>query len=263
MSMVRAVGDWVAEKLTLLGALSWSLLSRSPQRLGRIGADAWHAVTGPLGWLRGPGNRGVGTWLSTGLTRALVWCGRLLVHLAELAGLGEALQLLWGLAFRLRRLTPDERAASASVYPSGLISHWQVRVDDDSRLITIGVVLARLLKTKVSPGAITTMHIVHAPAGGLGLPLAVHELTHVAQYQKVGASYIPEALRAQGSHAGYDYGELTGARASGRRFADFNREQQAAICADYYRVRNGMPAEFGATEAQLAPFVADLRSGEV
>ena len=92
------------------------------------------------------------------------------------------------------------------------------------------------------------------------MPLAVHELTHVGQYEQVGAVYMPEALHAQGS-AGYDYGNLTNAWAAGRRFADLNREQQAALCEDYYKVRNGLPAEFGATEAELAPFIADMRAG--
>ena len=179
---------------------------------------------------------------------------KVLLHLVELAGLGEALQLIWGLIFRLRHLSAVEQRASASVHPAGLIPYDDVLVDDDSVLIRIGVFLATLLNTKVSPGAITTMHIVHGPKGGLPPPAAVHELTHVAQYELVGAIYMPEAIRAQNSAAGYDYGDLTMAWAAGRRFSDFNREQQASICEDFYQVNNGLPAEFGATLERTGAF---------
>jgi hypothetical protein len=169
--------------------------------------------------------------------------------------------LVWGLIFRLRPLTAEERAASASGHPANLILYWQVRVDDDSYLIKIGVLLANLFRTKVTPSAITSRHIVHAPAAGRSMPLAVHELTHVAQYESVGAVSMLEALHAQGSAAGYDYGDLTAAWTASTRFAGVNREQQASICADYYRVCRGRPAEFGATEAGLASSIANMRSG--
>ena len=240
----------------LLGILSW--VGRGLKGLGQWG---WNGLVAAAKWAWS-GIKAVGKWLWDGLLGGLIWCGQVLLHLLELAGLSEGLQLLWGLIFRLRPLTAAERAASASVHPAGLIPYWQVRVDDNSYLIKIGKALSDLFKTKVSPGAITTMHIVHAPAGGLDMPLAVHELTHVGQYEKVGAVYMPEALHAQGQgSAGYDYGILTNAWAAGKRFADFNREEQASLCEDYYKVRNGMRAEFGATEAELAPFIADMRAG--
>ncbi|MDQ3887203.1 MAG: hypothetical protein M3308_09435 [Actinomycetota bacterium] len=265
MSIADRVGSWGAEKLLLLGSLTWSLISRIPQRLWRIVLDGWHAPTSLLGWVT-IGRTGetitLRTRMGDGLLGGVIWTGRLLLHLLELAGLGEALQLLWGLIFRLRPLTAQERAASASVHPAGLIPYWQVRVHHDSTLIKIGMVLARLLNTKVSPSAITTMHIIHAPAAGLGMPLAVHELTHLAQYEKTGTAYMPEALHAQKTPAGYNYGDLTAARAAGIRFSDLNREQQACICTDYYRTCHGTPAEFGATQAELVPFIADMQTGQ-
>lgn len=264
MRLAERVDSWGAEKLFLLGSLVWSLIVKLPRRLWRIVLDLWHALIGLLDWLTaGPAGSGTATvrlWLRAGVLGGVVWFVRLLLHLVEVCGLGEILQLLWGLIFRLRPLTAAESAASASVHPAGLIPYWQVRVHDDSALIKIGGVLARRLNTKVSPGAITSMHLVHAPAAGLGMPLLVHELTHVAQYERTGAAYMPEALHAQNTVAGYNYGDLTAARAAGIRFADLNREQQASVCADYYRVCHGTPAEFGATKAELAPFIADMRS---
>ena len=43
------------------------------------------------------------TWVGDGLLGGVIWTGRLLLHLLELAGLGEALHLLWGLIFRCDR----------------------------------------------------------------------------------------------------------------------------------------------------------------
>lgn len=104
------------------------------------------------------------------------------------------------------------------------------------------------------------MHIVHAPKL-LSLPIAVHELTHVAQYEKIGAMYMPQALHGQGSSMGYSYGNLTAARAAGKKYRSFNREQQASIAEDYYRVKHGMTPEYGATQAELQPFIDDMRKG--
>jgi hypothetical protein len=124
----------------------------------------------------------------------------------------------------------------------------------------MGTQLAAWLKTKCSPGAITTMHIIHG-GGALTLDTAVHELTHVAQYQKVGAVYIVEALCAQNTGAGYDYGDLSARRSKGDTFASLNREQQAEVCEDFYKLNNGMKPDFSGTKATLAPFIADMRSG--
>jgi hypothetical protein len=237
----------------LLGGLSW--LGDGVKGLGRWG---WNGVVAAAKWAWS-GIKGLGNWLWDGVLGGLEWCGLVILHLVELLGLGEALQLLWGLIFRLRPLTGGEIGASQSVHPGGLIPYGLVRVDENSYLIKIGQKLADLFGTKTSPGAITTMHIIHAP-GAMSPSLAVHELTHVGQYELVGAVYMPQALHAQGG-AGYDYGDLTAARSSGKKFSDFNREQQASICEDYYVVKNGGSAEFGGTEASLDPFIADMRSG--
>jgi hypothetical protein len=127
-------------------------------------------------------------------------------------------------------------------------------------MIKLGSWLADVFGSKTKPAAITTMHIIQAPAK-FELDVAVHELTHVAQYHTTGAIYMPQALHAQGSAMGYDYGDLTAARTDGKHFSDFNREQQASICEDYYRVKNGDLAEYGATEAQLQPFIDEMQSG--
>ena len=43
--------------------------------------------------------------------------------------------------------------------------------------------------------------------------------------------------------------------------SDHNREHQASICEDYYKLRTGMRPDYGATEAELDPFIAEMRAG--
>ena len=106
------------------------------------------------------------------------------------------------------------------------------------------------------------MHVLHYPKGGLDMDVVVHELTHVAQYEVVGSVYMAEAIHAQEFRAGYEYGNLTAQRAAGKRFADFNREQRARICGDYYLALNGNTTKSGGTLAELTDFVDDMRRGE-
>lgn len=259
--VIKVIGTWAWEKLSLLGSLAWDFVSFLPARLWRLVIDGWDAVSGILNWLWKGLSEGVSwAWAWDGFKRGLSWCLDTFIDLLQLVGIGDALQFVWGLIFHTRPLTDDERRASESVHGTGLIPYWRVRVDQDSFMIKLGVWLGDLFGTKTKPLAITTMHIIQAPAT-FDLAVAVHELTHVAQYQKIGAVYMPQALHAQGSAMGYDYGDLTAARGAGKHFSDFNREQQASICEDYYRVNHGNPAEYHAAEAELEPFVGDMRSG--
>ena len=256
----------------------WAVEFAKKPSLGKL----WDGLTGWLSWL-GRGAAGLGKWGWRGAVAAAQWAWagikdlgkwawetvkgggkwvlELLLHVVEAAGLMEALQLVWGFVFGMRTLTGAERRASESVHGKGLIPYWKVRVDETSYLIKIGQFFADLFGSKVSPAAITTMHVVHVP-GGLNLPLAVHELTHVAQYEKIGAMYMPQALHGQRTTESYDYKNLSAALRSGKTFKDFNREQQASICEDYYKVRNGMTPDYGGTEAELRPFIGDMKLGK-
>lgn len=66
----------------------------------------------------------------------------------------------------------------------------------------------------------------------------VHEYMHVWQYRQMGSVYIYEALKAQRSAAGYNYGgpdALYQSMMMGAQLSDFNLEQQAEIMEDCYR----------------------------
>jgi hypothetical protein len=88
----------------------------------------------------------------------------------------------------------------------------------------------------------------------------IHELTHSWQSQHDGPRYLAEAIYAQLRYgpAVYDYGGEAGliqAASAGKRFGEFNREQQGDIARDYYvRRKNGL------NTAAWQPYVDVLRS---
>jgi hypothetical protein len=94
--------------------------------------------------------------------------------------------------------------------------------------------------------------------GKMSDELLIHELIHVWQYQHFGAKYIPRALWAQRTSAGYNYGGLEAlktAKAAGKHFWEFNYEQQGDIIADYFRLTQGKNAYWGtATPDDLAVY---------
>lgn len=79
--------------------------------------------------------------------------------------------------------------------------------------------------------------------GPMQLATLVHETVHIWQYERVGAAYIPRALRAQRTAAGYDYGGFS-ELANAPSLWSFNYEQQADIVADYWCLREGHPTRW-------------------
>jgi hypothetical protein len=191
-------------------------------------------------------------WMLAGALWAFTWAGRVAMFLYEADAFASLFERAWCLVFRARPLLPEEIAASREVHPPGFIPYDRIRVDEGSLL------------TRINGGrAVSTMHVIHYPKDGVSLSIAVHELSHVVQYEHVGARIMAEALHAQYMGSGYDYGDLVAARQRGKRFRDFNREQQAQICQDYYSASHNLPTRFGGTLAGLRPFVEDMQHGEI
>ena len=94
--------------------------------------------------------------------------------------------------------------------------------------------------------------------------ILVHETMHVWQYVHEGACYIPRALVAQRTVAGYDYGGRAGLTAT-RHLSDFNYEQQASVIEDAYRRYRGLPTRYlldleeGEGPVLMEPFLRQLR----
>jgi len=184
--------------------------------------------------------------------------GRMALHILEALGLGEALMVIWGILFRMRKLTSAEIAASQLVHPPGMIPYDLIRVDDNSLISMIG------------GAAVTTMHVIHVPKGGISIDVMVHELTHVAQYEAVGAVYMAEAVHAQtkygrsggvGTGSAYDYereGPLEDQRSAGATFSSLNRESQAELVQDYYVALTSSPP---LVTSHLDPYIQDMQNG--
>jgi hypothetical protein len=264
-AIIRAIGTWLWEKLSLLGSLCWDFIRFFPLRLWRMIIQGWDVIPGLIGWLWRGIKGGVSwEWAWSGFKQGLNWFIETAIRFIELVGIADALQYVWGLIFHTRPLTPEERDASKLVHGEDqrLIPIWEVRVDEGSFMVKLGKWINSFTDPGATERAITTMHIIQAPKG-IDLETVVHELTHVAQYEKIGAVYMPQALHGQASVEKYDYGNLTEARAAGKAYRDFNREQQAQIAEDYYIIRTtGRPGYYNGTEAELQPYIDEMRHGE-
>ncbi len=170
------------------------------------------------------------------------------------------LQLVWHLLTRVSRLTQDETDAAGQVLGPGAVRYAAVRVAEGRIL--------RLIFKRNGDRAFTLFHTINLPVSGRhskgNLDLLVHEMVHVRQFKKVGSVYIWQALRAQKTN-GYSYGgpdQLAKDRKKGKRFSDYNREQQGQIAQDYYnRVLTYAPPENDPERLAFQPFIDDLQAG--
>lgn len=99
--------------------------------------------------------------------------------------------------------------------------------------------------------------------GKMSATLLTHESMHVWQYLKHGAAYIPRALAAQRTAAGYNYGGLEPLRKF-PALSNYNYEQQADIIADAFALRNGLRGRWvvACNQEQLDlydPFLQELQ----
>jgi hypothetical protein len=170
----------------------------------------------------------------------------------NVAGFPDALMGALERSMGLRHLTSSEEGASRAVHGPSLINYSAVRVIPASYF------------TKLSQmRAFVTANVIHYPNDAVHLDTCCHELTHVAQYQAIGLIYIPEAIHAQHT-GGYTYGNLATARQQGKTYRDFNREQQAQIAGDFYRVsvQSQAPSSSGSGSlADYTHFITQMRSG--
>lgn len=166
------------------------------------------------------------------LINILMWWPALIMKVIDLTGAGELLGLV-GMVFKpnTRRLTDKEIREARKVLGNTMMYRF-IRVDDKSLLAIIldrftssgglGVTLFHTIKFSRTPNT------EHNPREMAWL---IHELVHVAQYERTGGSYIPEAILAINT-TGYEYGG--GKALHGKVFREFNREHQAEIIRDGY-----------------------------
>jgi hypothetical protein len=178
--------------------------------------------------------------------------------------LGAAIEIL---ARGSRALTDHEQAEAKKVFGDSL-NYGQVRVAE-STVMTLPGKYAR------TPG-----NTIYLPPGTLKkaaehekgtspddkneynwyLHWLIHEMTHTWQTQH-GVSMWTKLKTALKGASIYNYDGPDGlkkASAAGKHFVDFNTEQQADICADYYAIREGFKS---GDKSIYEPFIQEVRRG--
>ena len=164
------------------------------------------------------------------------WNIDLFFYIIDLLGVGEIYETFLDLVkFNSRPLTPEEIALAKTVFGDSIKYH-RVLIDEYA-----------YAGPKQKRFAYVSFYTINS-WGKMWEAFLLHELTHVWQYEKIGAVYIPRALRAQTSQMGYNYGgvhQLRQAKESQASIFAFNLEQQGDIVADYYKLKNGYKTAWG------------------
>lgn len=219
--------------------------TKLPGRLKRLFSHLWKGVKSlkpwSLKWWQSLGK--AGTWLDF-----LKWLGTAGIQVLEVAGIGEIYETAADfIKFNTRPLTSAEIAKAKVVFQDS-IDYDLVRVDNHA-----------LLGPSWTKRAYVSFNTINA-WGPLDDHTLIHELTHVWQYQKMGAIYMPKAIHAQKTE-GYEYGgiaELRKRQAAGQGLSSFNLEQQGQITGDYYVLKAGGKAS-AADLATYEHFVNEVR----
>lgn len=173
-----------------------------------------------------------------------------------------------------RLLTAFEQTEARLVFSNGL-DYTRAWVWDEMPLpnwiADVGAALRfqrRTWDNAVTLGGVSYFPVaLRAEADPSHMAWLIHELTHQWQFQHAGWRYLWEAVGVQvrAGPKGYDYTAgrsspetaLTEAKASGKRLAHFNREQQGDLARDYYtRLKQGRDV------SAWEPFVSEFRSNQ-
>ncbi len=147
------------------------------------------------------------------------------VRIAELLGVGVLAQAVEyaSAGRRYRRLSHEETAFAKTYFDDAMLR--RVRIDEGAHRtagrLRIAYVFGYVIKVSGPPG----------------LPLLLHELAHVRQYERWGWAYVAKALWAQHRGGGYAY-------RPGTPGALLNAEQEAARLEDDVRAELGLPRRY-------------------
>lgn len=219
MGILRRIGETAWDKVDGLFGRAGRWIALLPTRVARLVIGLWQGVVAVRHWrsLATPaGWRAIGRWL-----------GYRLVDVLEILAVGEVYETLVDLVkVNTRRLTEEEIRDASAVFGSSLNLRL-VRLDKRA-----------LLGPARTKRDYTSFHTINC-WGESRRDVLIHELTHVWQYERAGAIYMPQALHAQFRGAGYRYGGVAGLHDG--EWDAFNREQQAQIVQDFFRMRRSHP----------------------
>ncbi len=260
---VTAVFNWLAERLFDLAQWPINLVRDFPVRIGRLLTTLWRGVNGILffipEWIKASQQHNMRDWARYKAGRFFDWWHHLLTQIFDLFGGPELAQFLIHLVTKTTPLTADETQIIGSILGPKALRFGEVRVVEGGLFDLVFKLNGNL--------AFATWHTINLPRTGrhtrANLPIVVHELTHVYQYEQVGTRYLGEAIYMliKTKRDCYNYGGMVGlvdACSVGLCYRDYNREQQAKITQDYFYYR-----EKGSDVTAYEPFIAQVRSGEL
>lgn len=260
---ITAVSHWLAERLRDAAMWPINLMRDLPLRLGRLLSTLVSGGRGLVSllpeWAEARRAGQTAVWRRRKLGRLAGGLHQLLAQTFDLVGGPEIAQFFMHLITRTTPLTVAEMSLIAGMLGPDALRFGDVRVAEGGLLDLVFKVNGNL--------AFATWHTINLPRSGshtrTNRPIVIHELTHVYQYERLGSRYLGEAIYMliKTRRDCYNYGGVEGlqsACAVGKRFGDFNREQQAKIAQDYFVLR-----EKGSDVTAYEPFMAQVRAGEL
>ena len=260
---ITAVFNWIAERLR--DFLMWpiNLVRDFPIRFGRLLATVWRGLRGIIFFIpeliQAQRQKDTRFWLRYKTGRFFDWWHHFITQIFDLFGGPEIGEFLMHLVTKTTPLTPQEINMIASVLGENAFRFGDIRVVEGGLFDLIFKLNGNL--------AFATWHSINLPTNGnhtrANLPIVVHELTHVYQYEKVGTRYLGEAIYMliKTKRDCYNYGGIAGltdACSVGICYRDFNREQQAKITQDYFYY-----CQLNADVTAFEPFITQVRAGEL
>ena len=197
-----------------------------PKRVSRIFIHLWKGLTGL--WPRETGNNYLGN--------VGIWWAGLVTLMLDCFGIGEIYEVISDFTkYNTRALEDWEIEMAKSVF-GDTINYKRVRIDEYA--------IAGPRQMNLCYVSFYTIN----SWGQMQNSTLLHEMTHIWQYEKMGAIYIPLALNAQYSNMGYNYGGVKALQIyadEGKTIHDFNLEQQGDIVSDYFRLKKGYRPQWG------------------
>lgn len=147
-----------------------------------------------------------------------------------------------------RPLHARELQAASPVF-EGLVSLQKIRIDETSRV-----------GTHNGKYAYVSYYCVNS-LGRLSIPVLMHEIVHVLQFEQAGSAYLFRNLMAHLSKAKYNYGGIERLKQLLNKPWEVHRlnyEQRADIVSDYYLVQEGLRPEWGSATREDLPIYKEV-----
>jgi len=162
----------------------------------------------------------------------------------DVFGFPEAFNFLQSLFKRDARLLDEQELQTARLIFEDGIDWSKVRIDEQSKL-----------GTQRGKYAYVSYYYINC-SKSMTLPVLMHELVHILQYEQNGSPYIFRNLIAHWSKNKYNYGGLARLETIlgyPETLHQLNFEQRADIISDYFLIASGNKPEWGVADHRDVP----------